>query len=77
MFSPTESPMMRATVPSKSTATATKTSSFWGDRGESGLVTPVPCGGDTGAPRGPEEPEVLQSPGDGAGGAEPSPAHHT
>lgn len=36
MFSPTESPMMRATVPSKSTATATKISSFWGNRGESG-----------------------------------------
>lgn len=41
VFSPTESPMIRATVPNKSTATATKVSSFWGNRGELRVVTPV------------------------------------
>lgn len=48
-----------------------------GEQGQVGGGDTCPVKGDMGGPRGPEGPEVLQCPGDGAAGAESSPAHHT
>lgn len=72
LFSPTDSPMMRATIPSKSTTTTAKISIFWrGREGRRGWLH-LPCvgGGCWRAEVGTEEPRRAKDAADPAIGQE-------